>query len=137
MTKTTLAISSLVVLFLSSPSNADLQVQFIESAPKDRFVIINDGSCDLDPAEFTNNFAASNACLVFYVPDTGAGLDPNETIAFTIDGDDTNGTREITVTDSEISGTTVSLVADNTTMLLSWIPTRKWSFRSRPVILRV
>jgi len=38
-----------------------------------------------------------------------------QSIAFTIDVDDTAGTREITVADGEMSGTTVSLhVADKT-----------------------
>jgi hypothetical protein len=38
-----------------------------------------------------------------------SGLGVSETIAFTIDVDDTNGSREITVANSEISGTTISL----------------------------
>ena len=43
------------------------------------------------------------------------GLATAQSIAFTIDVDDTAGTREITVADSEMSGTTVSLrVADKT-----------------------
>lgn len=150
MIKTNFAISGLAVLLLSSPSYADLQVQFIEGAPKDRFVIMNVGSCDLGPAEFTIDFAASNAGLIFDVTGTGAGVEvfqpfevtdgaqylakvpvisdgdqratlpmtglgQNETIAFTIDVDDTNGTREITVTGNEISGTTFSLMSDNAT----------------------
>jgi hypothetical protein len=150
MAKTNLAISGAAVLLLSSPSYADLQVQFIEGAPKDRFVITNIGNCDLGPAEFTIDFAKSNAGLIFDVTDTGegvkvfqpfevtdgaqyladvpvisdgdqrailsmTGLSQNDTIAFTIDVDDTNGTREITVTDSELNGTTFSLMSGNTT----------------------
>lgn len=150
MTKTNIAIFGLAVLLLSSPAYADLQVQFIEGSPKDRFVIMNVGSCDLGPAEFTIDFAASNSGLIFDVSDTGAGADvfqpfevtdgakhlaevpvisdgdqraalsitgiaQNEMIAFTIDVDDTNGTREITVTDDEISGTTFSLMSDSAT----------------------
>jgi len=150
MSKTNLAISGLAVLLLSSPSYADLQVQFIEGAPKDRFVIINVGDCDLGPAEFTIDFATSNAGLIFDVTDIDAGvevfqpfevtdgaqylteepvisdgdqrvtlsmtgLSHNEKIAFTIDVDDTNGTREITVTDGEINGTMLSLVSGDAT----------------------
>ena len=150
MTKTNLAIGGLAVLLLPSLSYADLQVQFIEGAPKDRFVIINVGSCDLGPAKVTIDFAASNAGLIFDVTDTGAGVEvfqpfevtdgaqylaelpmisdgdqratlsmtglgQNKTIAFTIDVNDTNGTREITVSDNEISGTTFSLMSDNAT----------------------
>lgn len=150
MAKSPFFLGSLVALLLSSPSYADVQVQFVEGALKDRFVIENVGSCDLGPAEFTIDFAVSNAGLIFDVTDTGAGVEvfqpfevtdgaqhlarlpmisdgdqratlmmkglaQNEKIAFTIDVDDTNGTREITVADSEISGTAVSLVADSTT----------------------
>lgn len=42
------------------------------------------------------------------------GLAPTEFIAFTIDVDDTSGSREITVTDSEMRGTTLSLRVNNT-----------------------
>ena len=149
MPKTTLAISGLAALLLSSPCYANLQVQFIEGAPKDRFVIMNVGSCDIGAAEFTIDFATSNAGLIFDVTDTGAGVEvfqpfevtvgaqylttmptisdgdlqanlamtglgQNESIAFTIDVDDTSGAREITVADSEIRGTTVSLLVNDT-----------------------
>jgi len=150
MPKTNLAMSGLAVLLLSFPAYADLQVQFIEGAPKDRFVIMNVGSCDLGPAVFTIDFAASNSGLIFDVTETGGGVEvfqpfevtdgaqylvevpvisdgdqratlsmtgiaQDEMIAFTIDVDDTNGTREITVTDDEISGTTFSLISDSAT----------------------
>jgi len=44
-----------------------------------------------------------------------SGLGANEIIAFTIDVDDTIGTRAITVGDGEFTGTTVSFYADGTT----------------------
>jgi len=43
------------------------------------------------------------------------GLSINDSIAFTIDVDDTKGTRAITVSDSEISGTVVSLTVGEAT----------------------
>lgn len=145
-----LTLSALTAMVLASPSYADLQVQFIEGAPKDRFVIKNIGACDLGAAEFVIDFAASNAGLIFDVTGEGAGVEvfqpfeitagaqyfsnmptvsdgdqratlslnglgQGETIAFTIDVDDTGGSREITVSDSEISGTTVSLRAGSET----------------------
>lgn len=145
-----LTLRSVAVLLLSSPAHADLEVQFIEGAPKDRFVIKNIGNCDLGAAEFVIDFTGSNAGLIFDVSGAGAGVEvfqpfevtagaqylatqptisdgdqratlsmtglaQNETIAFTIDVDDTNGTREITVADSEMSGTTVSLLEGSNT----------------------
>jgi hypothetical protein len=133
-------------LFIASPSFADIRVQFIEGAPKDTFIIANEGNCNIGPSEVVIDFAASNAGLIFDVTGSGAGvevfqpfdvtqgasllaslptitdgdqtatllinsLDAAEKIAFTIDVDDTKGAREITVSDDEINGATVSLSA--------------------------
>jgi hypothetical protein len=149
MKKRAFALNSLVFLLLSAPSYADVQVQFVEGAPKDRFIIKNLGDCDLGVAEFTIDFTASKGGLIFDVTNTGAGVEvfqpfevtagaqyltalprisdgdqratlsmtglgQNETIAFTIDVDDTNETREITVTDGEIRGASVSLMMNKT-----------------------
>jgi len=147
MKKAILALSGLAALCLATPSFADVQVQFIEGAPKDRFTVKNVGACALGAGELTIDFAASDAGLIFDVTNTGAGVEvfqpfevtagaqyltalptfsdgdqratlsmaglgQDEMIAFTIDVDDTNGTREITVTDSEIRGATISLVTN-------------------------
>lgn len=40
---------------------------------------------------------------------------PNQVVAFTIDVDDTTGAREITVSNSEMQGATVSAVISNKT----------------------
>ena len=146
MNSIALTLGSAAVLLLSSPVFADLQVAFIEGAPKDRFIIRNTSNCDLGPADLVIDFAGSDAGLIFDVTGAGAGVEvfqpfevtagaqylatqpvisdgdqratlnmtglgTKETIAFTIDVDDTNGTRAITVADSEMSGTTVSLIA--------------------------
>ena len=150
MNKLAFAISTIGAVVISSPSLADLEVQFIEGAPKDRFVITNVGNCALSSGQFEIDFTTSNAGLIFDVTGSGAGVEVfqpfavtagaqnllsqpsitdgdqramldmsglgvNETIAFTIDVDDTNGTRAITVADSEISGTTYSFHADGNT----------------------
>lgn len=133
-------------LFIASPSFADVRVQFVEGAPKDAFIITNQGSCDIGPAELIIDFAATNAGLIFDVSAAGAGVEvfqpfevtegatlltsqptitdgdqtatfsiatlgPDQKIAFTIDVDDTNGTREITVSDDEINGALISINA--------------------------
>ncbi|MCF2904997.1 aggregation factor core [Octadecabacter sp. CECT 8868] len=150
MSKLTLSLSVLSAVALSSAAAADLQVEFIEGAPKDRFVITNVGDCALGAGQFEIDFVNSSAGLIFDVSNEGAvvevfqpseitvgaeyltsqplitdgdqraildmsGIGVTETIAFTIDVDDTIGTRAITVADSEISGTTVSLRTDGST----------------------
>lgn len=140
----TLSLSILSTFALSSPTFADLKDEFIEGAPKDRFVMTNIGDCALGNGQFEIDSTGSSAGLIFDVTNEGAsvevfqpfevtagaenltaqptitdgdrramldlaGLGVNETIAFTIDVDDTIGTRAITVADGEISGTTVSL----------------------------
>ncbi|WP_050526078.1 hypothetical protein [Pseudorhodobacter aquimaris] len=137
---------ALCALFISSPSYADVRVQFIEGAPKDTFVIANEGGCNIGPSELVVDFTASNAGLIFDVTASGmgvevfqpfdvtqgadllvglptiadgdqtvalsfTGLDGAQKIAFTVDVDDTDGAREITVSDAEMTGTMVSLTA--------------------------
>lgn len=133
-------------LFIASPSVADVRIQFVEGAPKDAFIITNQGTCSIGPAELVIDFAATNAGLIFDVSAAGAGVEvfqpfeitegadlltrqpaitdgdqtatlsiatlaPDQEIAFTIDVDDTSGTREITVSDDEIHGAQISLNA--------------------------
>jgi hypothetical protein len=134
----------------AAPAFSDVHVQFLEGAPKDRFVMTNTGACDIGTAQFVIDFSASNAGLIFDVTSSGAGVEvfqpfeatagvdlltkqptisdgdqratlditglaSNRSIAFTIDVDDTNGTREITVADNEMRGTTVSLLTQGST----------------------
>ena len=150
MNKAVLALSAVSAISISSTALADLRVQFIEGAPKDRFVITNVGDCELSAGQLEINFVNSNAGLIFDVTGTGegvevfqpfevtagsryltaqpsiedgdqranldmSGLGVDETIAFTIDVDDTIGTRAITVKNGEITGSTVSLYTDGTT----------------------
>lgn len=136
--------------FIASPAFSDVQVQFFEGAPKDRFVMTNIGDCDLGPSEIEINFSGTTAGLIFDVTGAGAGVEvfqpfevatgasflasepmiadgdqvatlvlknlgPQQSIAFTIDVDDTSGGREITVSDDEMRGATVTLSANGET----------------------
>lgn len=127
----------------ASPAFADIQVDFIEGAPKDRFVISNNGKCDLGASKITIDLAGSAGRLIFDVTDQGEGVEvfqpfelvsgsdalaglptvrdgdkavvlnlkklaAGNQISFTIDVDDTNGAREITVSNAEIEGASVS-----------------------------
>ncbi|MEO0385631.1 MAG: aggregation factor core [Pseudomonadota bacterium] len=129
------------------PALADVQVTFIEGAPKDRFTITNTGSCALGPVDVTIDLSGSSAGLVFDVTEQGAGvevfqpfelvsgssllsstpsvrdgdngltlaltnLDQGQSVAFTIDVDDTIGAREITVSRAEISGAGIRVETD-------------------------
>ena len=67
MNKTALALSGLAIFYFSTPLFADVHVKFIEGAPKDRFEILNVGTCDLEAADLTIDFAASNAGLIFKI----------------------------------------------------------------------
>lgn len=129
---------------IATPSLADVNVAFQEGAPKDRFVLTNVGSCDLEIVDITLDLSSSASGIVFDVTGSGAGVEvfqpfeivaggefvggapkvedgdravtlqlnalpKGEAVAFTVDVDDTDGGREITVTDSEIQGATASV----------------------------
>lgn len=143
-----LTLSCLAFLLVAFPSFADLRVQFIEGAPKDRFIIENFGDCDLGALDIVIDVSASEAGLIFDTTGVSegvgafqpfevtkgeqylleppkisdgdqrvtlnvTGLGQDGAIAFTIDVDDTAGSREITVSDGEISGTSVTLLKGN------------------------
>lgn len=62
------------VLVAPVAAHADLRVSFIEGAPKDRFVIVNDGDCALPAASVLVDLSTSAAGLVFDVTGAGAGV---------------------------------------------------------------
>lgn len=137
-----LAIS--IATLAASPVLADLSVVFREGAPKDRFEIANDGSCDLGAAKVSIDLSSSASGVIFDVTGEGAGVEvfqpfqlvsgsayvdeittvadgervvtlllkslpASQSIVFTTDLDDTDGGREITVTDEEIRGAAVAV----------------------------
>lgn len=60
---------------IAGPSLADVRVQFLEGAPKDRFIITNAGSCDIGPSEVVIDFANTTSGLIFDVTGDGAGVE--------------------------------------------------------------
>ena len=56
-------------------AHADVTVRFIEGAPKDRFVIANEGNCAIDVASVTIDLARTAGRLIFDVTDQGAGVE--------------------------------------------------------------
>ncbi len=139
-----------LLLFTATSLQADFQIRFIEGAPKDRFILTNFGTCEVEASTLKIDLSKSAGRLIFDVTDKGAGVEvfqplefvegadalrqipavvdgqdtieleiaslaAGDTLAFTIDVDDTIGQREITVTGSEIEGATVSYtVAEET-----------------------
>lgn len=55
------------------PASADLDVQFIEGAPKDRFVFHNTGQCPLPPSSVIVDLQSSMGGLVFDTEVDGPG----------------------------------------------------------------
>lgn len=82
------AAGSAVAFMLAAPAMADVQVEFVEGAPKDRFVLRNASDCSLSAATVRLDLSSSQGGPIFDV---------------------TGGGREITVSGAEIQGTTVSL----------------------------
>ena len=56
------------------PAAADMRVRFIEGAPKDQFVITNEGRCAVQQSELVVDLAGSAAGLIFDVTESGAGV---------------------------------------------------------------
>ncbi|MEP6018167.1 MAG: aggregation factor core [Paracoccaceae bacterium] len=75
MKKATLKFGAIAGLLMSSSAHADVKVQFIEGAPKDRFVITNVGECDWGARQLKIDFSASNGGLIFDVTGSGAGVE--------------------------------------------------------------
>lgn len=66
---------ALASILLTAPAYADVEVRFIEGAPKDRFVFAYEGACDTGPATLTVDLSGSPAGLVFDVTGDGAGVE--------------------------------------------------------------
>ena len=70
-TKTLLVVGAMV----ASPAQADLNVNFIEGAPKDRFRIENKGTCAIQNASLSIDLSSSQGRLIFDVTSEGAGVE--------------------------------------------------------------
>jgi hypothetical protein len=54
---------------------AKVEVRFIESAPKDSFVIVNNGQCDLKDFVFEVDLTSTSGKLIFDTTGSGAGVE--------------------------------------------------------------
>lgn len=64
-----------LALLLATPALADLEVQFREGAPKDRFTLTNTSDCTLSAVRVTIDLSGSAAGLIFDVSENGAGVE--------------------------------------------------------------
>ena len=69
--------SSVCILFLlfSHLAQANIEVKFIEGAPKDRFIITNTGKCPLQDLIVEIDLSKSAGKLIFDTTATGAGVE--------------------------------------------------------------
>tara|TARA_R110001606_G_scaffold25866_1_gene83846 strand:+ start:568 stop:1086 length:519 start_codon:yes stop_codon:yes gene_type:complete len=75
MFKALLPAAASVFLFAGASAHANIEVSFIESAPKDRFVISNTGQCELKDVILNLDLSNSSGRLIFDTTATGAGVD--------------------------------------------------------------
>ncbi|MEM8917191.1 MAG: aggregation factor core, partial [Pseudomonadota bacterium] len=75
MQKSAFIILAMALLATAPPAAADLRVSFQESAPKDRFSIVNAGGCDLTDLTLTIDLTPSAGGLIFDTEPTGAGVE--------------------------------------------------------------
>ncbi|WP_170390369.1 aggregation factor core [Ruegeria arenilitoris] len=64
-----------VAFMLAVPAMADVQVEFVEGAPKDRFVLRNASDCSLSAATVRLDLSSSQGGLIFDVTGAGAGVE--------------------------------------------------------------
>ena len=67
-------LAATILTFLAAPAAADLRVDFIEGAPKDRFVLTNEAGCGTGPMQVEIQLAGSAGALIFDTTGTGAGV---------------------------------------------------------------
>lgn len=66
---------SLLLSALALPAQADILVRFTESAPKDRFEIVNTASCATGSFDITIDLSGSAAGLIFDTTGQGQGVE--------------------------------------------------------------
>ena len=70
-----------------TPAMAEVKVEFLEGAPKDRFVITNTGACDLEATQVSIDLSGSPYGLIFDVTGSGAGVEVFQPLEFTSGAD--------------------------------------------------
>ena len=96
--------------FLAVPAHADLDIRFVEGAPKDSFEIVNSGGCPTGPVVVVVDLTETAGKLIFDTTETGAGVEVYQPFEL-VRGQDivdaatipTDGARSVTLTFSTIA----------------------------------
>jgi hypothetical protein len=75
MPKLLLACTTPLLLLVSSISQANIEVSFVDGAPKDRFVLNNIGECAMQNITANIDLSNSTGKLIFDTTATGAGVE--------------------------------------------------------------
>jgi hypothetical protein len=75
MTLSHTILAATMLLGTATIASANLTVQFVESAPKDSFILSNTGTCTLAAQTVSFDLATSRAGLIFDVTGAGAGVE--------------------------------------------------------------
>ncbi|WP_170361956.1 aggregation factor core [Ruegeria arenilitoris] len=62
-------------LFAATSLQAGVQIRFMEGAPKDRFVLTNVGTCEVEASTLKIDLSQSAGRLIFDVTENGAGVE--------------------------------------------------------------
>ncbi|WP_170518955.1 aggregation factor core [Ruegeria atlantica] len=71
-----------LVLFVATSLQAGVQIRFIEGAPKDRFVLTNVGTCEVEASTLKIDLSQSAGRLIFDVTENGAGVEVFQPLEF-------------------------------------------------------
>ena len=95
--------TAVAILLTTQTAAADIAVRFVESAPKDRFIIENLGDCALTAAGLTLDMAGSAGGLIFDVTGSGAGVEVFQPFDLVAGESALDGLPEVRDGDREIS----------------------------------
>lgn len=68
-------LTALTLLAITTGASANLRLEFREGAPKDRFVLSNVGTCNLEDVSVTIDLKNSQGKLIFDITGDGAGVE--------------------------------------------------------------
>lgn len=96
----------------ATTAQADLNVRFIEGAPKDRFEIISTADCLNGPVRVEINLALSAGALIFDVTEQGGGVEVFQPFELVAGGDLVSGSSDVKDGDQSLTLTLSQLPKD-------------------------
>ncbi len=78
----TIILAATFGLFAATSLQAGVQIRFIEGAPKDRFVLTNVGTCEVEASTLKIDLSQSTGRLIFDVAENGAGVEVYQPLEF-------------------------------------------------------